>query len=267
MANEPRHQFVSIDGLRLHFLDYGGSGPPILLLHGVLGQAWMWRGVAPALTPFGRVVAPDFRGYGDSQWSARQAYRTVDHAEDIRAICRELGWTTARVVGFSWGALVGLALSQLAPGLIDRLVMIDIGPSSTRTHADIPPVRMDVAEHEQAVAAEHMGAPGATEDMAETMAKFGWRPGPEGRLERKHDPFFTVQWPFLTEDWWPALEQFEAPLLIVRAADSVVCSAQIADEMRRRAQHAQLVEVAETGHLIPLVQPERLADELRDFLR
>ena len=133
MASDPRHQFIHTNGLRLHLLDYGGTGPPILLLHGVLGQAWMWRAVAPALSPLGRVIAPDFRGYGDSQWSVGQEYRTVDHAQDIRAICAELGLTTAKVVGFSWGALVGLALSQQAVGLVDRLVMIDIGPSSTRT--------------------------------------------------------------------------------------------------------------------------------------
>jgi pimeloyl-ACP methyl ester carboxylesterase len=102
------HAFVNANGLRLHHVDFGGSGTPIVLGHGVTGHAWVWSGVADRLVEVGRVVSLDYRGFGDSQWSAEQAYTTGDHLADLEAVIGSLGASEVDLVGSSWGG-AGLA--------------------------------------------------------------------------------------------------------------------------------------------------------------
>lgn len=262
----PTHTFEVVNGLRLHTLDYGGSGRTVLLLHGVLGNAWMWSAVAAALRDRCHVMAPDLRGYGSSQWSAEHNYSTVDHAADVITLAEHRGWERLAVVGFSWGALVGLAAAQARPALVERLVDIDLPPSSDRDESDVPPVPMTVATHADALAAESALAAGITPEMAETMASYGRRPGEGGSLVRAHDPFYARHWPFLSEDWWDALEQFDGPLLVVRGTDSPVCSQEQAWQMVQRACNGRLVEIGPSGHLVPLERPTELAGVLSDFI-
>ena len=57
---------LDLNGRRLSYLDFGGTGQPLLALHGHLDQGLMWSGLAAALAPGWRVIAPDQRGHGDS---------------------------------------------------------------------------------------------------------------------------------------------------------------------------------------------------------
>lgn len=259
------HLFAVVDGLRLHLLDHGGDGAPVLLLHGALGNAWMWAGTGPRLTGAGRVVAMDLRGYGDSQWSPEHGYTTEHHARDVLAVLDHLRWSSARIVGFSWGGLIGMAAATMRPGAVSALAMIDLPPSSARDERDIPPVAMEVPDHHAAVAAERAAAPRTPPELTSLVAAMAYRPGPHG-LVRKHDPFYTTRWPFRAEDWWPALERLVAPLLVIRASESVVFSAEEAQSMVARARQAELVEVGPSGHLVPLEQPDKTAAVLRRFL-
>ena len=171
------HLFVEVAGARLHLLDFGGSGRPVILLHGVLGQAWMWHDVAPGLTAAGRVLALDLRGYGDSQW-ADGGYSTDGHADDVEAVLEALGAEEADLVGFSWGGLVALAIAARRPELVRRLAMIDIPPSSKQSETELPPLIGEYAGHPEAVEAERKLSPRADEPVLATMAAFGTRAAP-----------------------------------------------------------------------------------------
>lgn len=264
--SRPTHVFTVVDGRRLHHLDHGGEGDPILLIHGVLGNAWMWDGVARALTGLGHVIAVDLRGYGDSQWSAEGADPTEELAADLAGLAHHHGWERLRVVGFSLGGLVGLALWEHAPGLVSSLVMVDLAPSSTRSEDEVPPTQMSVADHAGAVAAERANLPHAPEELVEVMARHGWRPGADGALVRKHHPEVSRRWRFRSEDWWPTLERFDRPLLFVHASEGPVCPAEAAAAVASRAQHGKLVSVPGSGHLIPLERPEVFTSHVIEFL-
>lgn len=259
------HLFVEVDRARIHALDFGGSGRPGILLHGVGGQAWMWHGVAPGLTALGRILALDFRGYGDSQWAADGAYTTERHADDVEAVIAGLG--EVDLVGFSWGGLVALALAARRPELVRRLVMIDIPPASGQSETDIPPLGGEYADHPEAVERERALSPRAGAAMLDAMAAFGTRAAPGGGLVRKHDPFFLERWPFRSDDRWDELRALRVPLLVVHARESRVLSAQDAERMRAEAgAGATLVEIEDSGHLVPVEQPAALTAALRSFL-
>jgi pimeloyl-ACP methyl ester carboxylesterase len=262
---EISHGFVHANGLRLHYLDHGGSGRPIICLHGVTGHAWVWAGVADALSGLGRVVATDLRGFGDSQWSPTESYTTGDHVADLRAIVSSIGADEVDLVGSSWGGLVSIVLAAANPGLVRRLALVDVAPSSQQSEDDVPPMAYDFADHAEVVAAERAANPNAPDDMIEIAALHGTRPGEGGRLYRKRDPLFLRRWPFRADDRWAELGSLDIPVLVAHAAGSFIPE-EVADRMASVMPRATLVEIERSGHVVPLENPSALAGALSTFL-
>ena len=88
-----RERFVTANRLRHHLLEWGESGPVVLLLHGFLEHAHVWYRVAPRLAEEGfHVFALDWRGHGDSDWvGAGGYYHFADYVADLALLVRELG--------------------------------------------------------------------------------------------------------------------------------------------------------------------------------
>ena len=259
------HGFVHNGGLRLHYLDYGGSGRPIVCLHGVTGHAWVWSGVAGPLTAVGRVVAPDLRGFGDSQWSADEAYATADHVSDLDALVSLLGAEEVDLVGSSWGGLVSIAYAAAQPGRVRRIALVDVAPSSNQAEDEVPPIAYDFADHAAVVEAERSVNPNAPDEMIQVAAAHGTRPGEGGRLYRKRDPLFLRRWPFRADDRWAELASLDLPVLVVHAGNSFI-PGEVAERMAKEAQRASLVEIQNSGHVVPIENPSALADTLVAFL-
>lgn len=259
------HGFVHVNGLRLHYLDYDGAGRPIICLHGVTGHAWVWASVADALSRSGRVIATDLRGFGDSQWSTSESYTTDDHVADLDAIVSSLGADEIDLVGSSWGGLISIALAAKRPGLVRRLALVDVAPSSQQPEDEVPPMAYDFADHGEVVAAERAANPNAPDDMIEIAALQGTRPGEGGRLYRKRDPFFLKRWPFRADDRWAELGSLDMPVLVAHAADSFIPE-DVAARMAKETPHATLVEIERSGHVVPLENPSALAGALTAFL-
>jgi pimeloyl-ACP methyl ester carboxylesterase len=98
-----------------------GSGPPLILLHGMTGSARSWRTCQRLLARWFTVYALDFHGFGDNRGSAfalRRATRCVEDFMDRLEIGR------AHVVGHSMGAIVAAELAGLRPDRVDRVVLV-----------------------------------------------------------------------------------------------------------------------------------------------
>lgn len=119
---------ITGDGVELAVLDEG-EGPAVLLIHGFPDSAQLWRHQTKTLTSAGfRVVAPDLRGYGESDKPADvDAYRVTKSVADMTAILDALGIETAHVVGHDWGAGVAWALALMAPQRVHRLAVLSVG--------------------------------------------------------------------------------------------------------------------------------------------
>jgi pimeloyl-ACP methyl ester carboxylesterase len=115
---------VFVNGLNIHYMQ-AGSGPDMVLLHGLTGSlaAWQWHAV-PALASRFRVLTCDLRGHGESDMPA-SGYTSAVMAEDLRALLDVLGIERAHLVGHSFGGVVALHLAVLHPDQVLGLTISD----------------------------------------------------------------------------------------------------------------------------------------------
>ena len=124
---EPRSSFQSVNGVRLHYLDWGNeSGRPLVLLHAAPLNAHAWDTFARAMAPFFRVVAPDARGFGDSERAGSVDNDTL--VQDVHALVMALGLKRFVLCGNSLGGSVAIAYASLHSEMVERLILVDTGP-------------------------------------------------------------------------------------------------------------------------------------------
>ena len=122
----PRDKLVDVGGLRLHYRDWGGSGQPILLLHGLASTCHIWDLVAPLLREGFAVVALDLRGHGESG-KPDDGYDFKTVCGDVQGFMQALGLESPVIVGHSWGASVALEYAAAHPGAARGIVLVDGG--------------------------------------------------------------------------------------------------------------------------------------------
>jgi len=120
-------RYLEQDGLRMHYLDEG-DGAPILLLHGEPSWAFIYRNMIPPLARVGRVVAPDYFGFGRSDKPTRVEDYSYDfHYRSIERLAGELDLRDATVVVQDWGGPIGFRLAVEQPERVGRLVILNTG--------------------------------------------------------------------------------------------------------------------------------------------
>jgi pimeloyl-ACP methyl ester carboxylesterase len=124
---EIRHHTVHANGIRQHYID-AGSGPPVVLLHGFPETSYAWRHQVPVLAERYRVVAPDLRGYGETDKPAA-GYDKRTMASDLVELLKSLGIMKIALIGHDRGARVATRFAKDHPGLLDRLVVMDNVPT------------------------------------------------------------------------------------------------------------------------------------------
>src|SRR5688572_11178174 len=126
------HRFTLDDGVHIHGR-IGGSGPPLLLLHGHPQTHVMWHRVADVLAQRFSVVALDLRGYGDSSRppsdAAHAAYSKRTMAGDAAAVMTRLGHVRFAVCAHDRGARVAHRLALDHGARVERMLLLDIAPT------------------------------------------------------------------------------------------------------------------------------------------
>lgn len=121
------------------------------------------------------------------------------------------------------------------------------------------------ASHDEVVAAERAANRFAPADLIELIAATGYRPDGSGGLVPKDDPFFRTRWPFRADDHWATLVTIPAPTLVVHAADSFV-RRPVVERMASVLPDGRFAAVAECGHVMPVDNPDGVAEAIRHFL-
>lgn len=121
---EPRDVFVTVNGVRLHYLDFGGSGPAVFLLHGQGNTAHIFRTFAPGLTDRYHVFALTRRGHGQSD-APTDGYDPITLAADIRGVMDARLIERATIIGHSMAGEEMTALAASSPERVTALVYLD----------------------------------------------------------------------------------------------------------------------------------------------
>ncbi|MEL6938966.1 MAG: alpha/beta hydrolase [Cyanobacteria bacterium J06598_1] len=125
-------QKITVDNITLH-TRIGGSGPPLLLLHGYPQTHVMWHKVAPALAQHFTIICPDLRGYGDSDCPpsdpAHSTYSKRTTAQDLVDLMSHLGFDTFMAAGHDRGGRVLHRLLLDHPQRVTRAAVLDIVPT------------------------------------------------------------------------------------------------------------------------------------------
>jgi pimeloyl-ACP methyl ester carboxylesterase len=131
-STQPESCFLQLNGARIHYLR-AGDGPPLLLIHGVVGSASIWRLNIPALARHATVYALDLLGMGGSERVPDLAAGLEDTAHRVLATMDALGVAQADVAAASHGGSVAMMLAALAPERVRSLILFaTANPYSTK---------------------------------------------------------------------------------------------------------------------------------------
>jgi pimeloyl-ACP methyl ester carboxylesterase len=120
---EIEHRYAQVNGIRMHYVE-AGEGEPVVLLHGFPEFWYSWRKQLPALAPGYRVVAPDLRGYHETE--AHPPYDTETLQQDVLGLIEALGEESAHIVGHDWGGAIAWQLAIGQQQAVRSLAILNI---------------------------------------------------------------------------------------------------------------------------------------------
>ena len=261
-------EFVTSDGLTLHYTDEG-AGVPVLCLAGLTRTTADFDYVTPHL-PDARLIKLDYRGRGKSQWDTTwQNYNLFVESRDAVELLDHLGLEKVGVIGTSRGGLIAMGLAMGAKDRLLGVALNDIGPV-------IEPVGLEFIMGylgRKPQAKNHVEAAHALE-----RNMTGFRDVPFSRwmeevtkhfvatddgLDITYDPKLRdaviEQGAQAAPDLWPFFAAFaHMPVALLRGANSDLLSAEVFEKMQQTLPQAHAATVADRGHIPFLDEPEAL---------
>jgi pimeloyl-ACP methyl ester carboxylesterase len=248
-------------GVSIHYLRTGGSGPPLIFLHGLTGNGACWTPVARFLPGEFDVLMPDARGHGQSS-APLQGYRYEDHAGDIVGLIRGLGLTNPTLVGHSMGGMTAAVVASQLGELISGVILADptfLTPQRQREVHDSDVAdqhrRLLTRNKDELLADLRIRHPHRSSGMVELLA--------EARLQTSLHAFDVLRPP--NPDYERLVSAIRAPILIV-LGDTPVVSMETARQLQSLNPRVRIEQIQNAGHGLTYDQPERFASMVTSFL-
>ncbi|HLQ24552.1 MAG TPA: alpha/beta hydrolase [Acidiferrobacterales bacterium] len=283
----PIERTIEANNLRHHILEWNPDATgaaSVVILHGFLDLAWSFERVAVPLAGHYHVIAPDFRGHGDSEHVSRGGYYYFpDYTADLARLLPKLTQKKLYVVGHSMGGIVASYFAGAFPERVARLALLEgIGPPASR--AEDAPDRLlahirtvdevrarprtllpSIEAARQRLLRAH---PKLDPGWAGILAERSTKPAPEGPPASriwKFDPLHKTRSPFVFEvaQFAAFVGRIQCPVLMVDGAQSNLAFAH--DPERQALYPNHTVETMATGHMMHLERPQELAALLLKF--
>lgn len=264
-AAEQELAFITVNEVRIAYADTGGSGAPLVLVHGSWGSHHSWDPVVPGLAGRFRVVSYDRRGHSESERPPGQGHFSQDVA-DLAALIERLGLAPAWVVGNSAGAVITLRLAAARPDLLRGIVVhepplfgvLEEDSPEGRALAEVEAgplaeVGRRIAAGDHAGAAEHFVdevalGPGSWAQLPEAMRVTMTGNAPT-YLDELNDPECVS----VDET---RLAAFEGPVLITAGDQSPAIFEPVARRLARLLPAAVRTTYVGAGHIPHVTHPE-----------
>jgi pimeloyl-ACP methyl ester carboxylesterase len=276
--NEPKSDFVTVNGLRLHYLDWGGDGPPIVILHatGFLGH--IYRPIAEALRSIGHVYSYDQCGHGDSERPPLDEIGWHRTASDLEHFIIAMGFKDVRGFGHSAGGTAIGTVAARRPDLISRAVLVEPvlidrasptqGPGNM---VERTLKRRSAFDSIEAMFRNFESTPPChtwRKDILRDYCEYGTRSDGHGRRVLKCAPDVEAQF-YLTAGDFDGLVQLlkcTVPLLVLFGEKSDTQGITFTDRIKAGAPHRLVAVVPDAGHFLPMEKPEEVARRAIAFL-
>jgi pimeloyl-ACP methyl ester carboxylesterase len=280
-AAVPLDWSVPGDGVRLHARDWGGDGPPVVLLHGLASNCRIWDGVAPLLTAAGfRTVALDQRGHGESE-QPDHGYDFATVGRDLAAALAALGLARPVLAGHSWGGNVALQYAaDGGGGAVAGLALVDGGfieiaawQGMTREKAreQLAPPRFAIPLDSWLAQADRWPQPGspASDGWVREFLRAGVvvDAGGVARARFRFENHMQVVDALYDQRPSSLYAKVACPVLLLPAGSDEFATLKrpAVDLAADRLPDARVVWFEDTVHDIPLQRPAALAAELARF--
>jgi len=287
---------VPVRGLDYHVRTWGDeAAPKLFMLHGWMDVGASFQFLVDALQGHWRVIAPDWRGFGRSAWSA-EGYWFPDYLADLDALLDHFAADTpARLVGHSLGGNVVMLYAGVRPQRVARVVSLEgfgipaeapdaapgkydrwldalKNPPAFRTYADLAAVADQLQKNNPRLARER----------AEFLAMHWARTQPGGSAALASDPRHKLPFPIVyrMEEVLAIWKRITAPVLWVAATESFIprwlgthpegeaATDSLAGVRARLAHvpHGRMATIDEAGHMLHLDRPDAVAEAIEPFL-
>jgi len=282
-------EFVTVRGLRYHCRTWGkASAPQLFMLHGFQDVSASWQFTVDALQQEWFVIAPDWRGYGLTEWSSADSYWFPDYFGDLDGLLDHFSpGFPARLVAHSMGGNICGMYAGIVPDRVSKFINIEgIGMGARRQ--DPAPRRFakwlaeireggDQRPYESFEDfADRMQAenPRLSDERARFLAENWGKEEADGTIVRRADPKHTLinPLPIPTQDMLACWRQITAQVLWVEGGKSSL-QGRIArdpegyEERCAAIQDLQVTRIDDAGHNIHHDQPEQLAQVIEQFMR
>ncbi len=275
MSVRSEHRISVADGLALHVAEYEGEGAALLCLPGLTRNSRDFEPVAAYLAGRHRLICPDFRGRGRSDWDPQpERYQPLTYAADMWQLLDAFAVPKVMVLGTSLGGIVGMMMAMQQPERIAGLVLNDVGAFTPQ--AALLGIRRylqqagPVAGWQAAADSLRANFGAAFNGLSDAewlaFARRLYRER-DGRLVPDYDP--ALLGPFQSAgdlDLWPLFDALpDMPVLLLRGEHSEILSAEVCQQMRVRRPELICCEVPGRGHA-PLLDEPAVRQAIMSFL-
>ncbi|NBB84690.1 MAG: alpha/beta fold hydrolase [Bacteroidetes bacterium] len=256
--------------MELFYNRYGTAGPPLIILHGLLGASGNWHTLSKNVFSKGyQVYTVDQRNHGESPHDDRLDYPTM--ADDLAAFMDQQGLDQAHILGHSMGGKTAMRFALDRPERVDRLIVVDIAPKA------YPPHHLELIDALQAL---DLAAHDRRRSIDRALAK-DVPSRPIRQFALKNLTYVSAEERYAWKNNLPAIRanythisgavaldgQFTEPTLFVRGEYSAYVQSEDIAAIWQGFPNAKIVTVEDAAHWVHAEAPEAFAQVVMDFLR
>jgi pimeloyl-ACP methyl ester carboxylesterase len=270
-AQQPADRSVTVNGLRIHYLEWGTPDKqPLIMLHGIGRVAHTFSHIAPHFAARYRVLAVDMRGHGDSDWDPKGAYLVEDYVKDIEGLAQQLRLQNIVIWGNSTGGRVAQVFAGMHPERVAAVISEDVGPERPREIAAGMTDRLKRedetgwASEDELFAQQKKGNPRTGESILRAYVHYGSKKRADGRIIWKRDP--AIGNGFIPTELWRFVKVIKSPIIYVLGGRSTIVPAATQEELRKVLPQVQIVTIPGAGHYPSEENPAEFLAAVDKFL-
>ena len=272
--HNPISKYLVHNGMKSHYIDWSGTGPTALLVHGGMRTSRSFDAMARVLSETAHVLALDLIGHGDSTWNEK-GYTWKHRSEDVHNFITHGNLNKISAIGHSMGGVAIAMCAEKNPEKFEKLILMEPVMKATADSQEMMASRFEKPrrtyknlEELKEVLQNHPVTKNWTSEVIEDVVQhetfinhdnrvdIKWSPATNSRPERERDQM----------ELKPVLENITVPMLLV-VGGSRTSEFEEAFSLAKKLTNLETVVIADTGHNMYMERPQAVAEVSKAFLQ